>query len=639
MPEPKQILVKYWGYSSFRPLQEEIIQSLLEGKDTLALLPTGGGKSICFQVPAMCMEGICIVVSPLIALMKDQVSNLNKRGIKAVAVYSGQSTNEMDIAIDNCIYGKTKFLYLSPERLTTDIIRMRLPRMKVSLLAVDEAHCISHWGYDFRPTYLRIAEIRSIIPKTPVLALTATATGEVVTDIMAKLEFKGHNIFRKSFERKNLNYIVIKEEDKLRRLIKICSKVGGTGIIYVRNRKKTKEIAQYLSRNNISADYYHAGLDTQMRDQKQQEWMKGNNKVIVCTNAFGMGIDKPNVRFVVHMDLPDAPEAYFQEAGRAGRDEKQSFVVLLYNDSDIADAGKSLELAYPPLNDIKTAYNCLGNYFQISTGSSLNKGFDFELTDFCSNYNLNHISTFNALKILEKEGYLFLSEAMSEPSKLHILLDKEGLYRFVVANPLYDEFIKVILRSYEGLFDDYVVINESALAKRIGKTPPEVSNTLARLHKMQVVYYQAQNKKPRIIYTQPRAEQRDLTISPENYAERKKFATLRLEAMKNYVLSVNRCRSIILLDYFGEKNTVRCGNCDICRERNKLDLSKIEFDTIVELIKPILRNKRCNIDTVISEIKTDIPEQRILKVIQWLIDNKKIALEPLEGVVSWIERK
>jgi ATP-dependent DNA helicase RecQ len=374
---PKQILLKYWGYDSFRPMQEEIIQSVLDNNDTLALLPTGGGKSICFQVPAMAQEGICIVVSPLIALMKDQVANLVKRNIKAVAIFSGQSLSEIDIAIDNCIYGDVKFLYLSPERLTTDIIRTRIPKMKVNLIAIDEAHCISQWGYDFRPPYLQIAEIRELLPKTPMLALTATATRDVMKDICRKLEFNNEQVFIKSFERKNLVYAVLKEENKLERLLKICNKVPGTGIIYVRNRRKTKEIALYLQKNRIAADYYHAGLDAKTRDQKQLDWTREKIRVIVSTNAFGMGIDKPNVRFVVHLDLPDSPEAYFQEAGRAGRDEKKAYAVLLFNNSDVIDIGKNFENTYPPLDFIKNVYNALGNYFQIATGSGKDKSYDF----------------------------------------------------------------------------------------------------------------------------------------------------------------------------------------------------------------------------------------------------------------------
>jgi ATP-dependent DNA helicase RecQ len=616
-------------------LQEDIINSVLQNNDTLALLPTGGGKSICFQVPALAMDGLCMVVSPLIALMKDQVANLNQRGIKSTAIFSGMSSAEIDIAIDNSIYGNTKFLYLSPERLTTEMIRMRLPKMKVCLLAIDEAHCISQWGYDFRPPYLRIAEIREILPQTPVLALTATATTNVIEDICEKLNFKNHNIYRKSFERKNLTYAVLKEEDKLGRLSRICNKVKGTGIVYVRNRKKTREIAKYLLQHNISADFYHAGLDTVTRDKKQDDWMREKSRIIVSTNAFGMGIDKPNVRFVVHMDMPDSPEAYFQEAGRAGRDEKKSYAVLMFNDSDLSDAARFHEMAYPAIDFIKQVYNGIGNYLQIAIGSAQEKSYDFVLTDFCNHYNLETVPTFNALKFLEKEGYIHLSDALANPSRLHFLLNKEELYRFLVANPGYDSFIKVLLRSYAGLFSDFVKISESEIGSRINKTALEVNNMLGKMHQLRVLYYDPQNKKPRITFTLPRFETRDLSISPENYSKRKQYAYERLKAMENYVTSVNRCRSLILLEYFGETDALRCGTCDLCLERNKLDVSKLEFDNILQLVKPYLLNQSVKLEELVTKIKSGIPEDKIIKVVQWLIDNNKIDQDTITGKLSW----
>lgn len=635
--EPKQLLTQYWGYDSFRPLQEEIINSVLEDRDTLALLPTGGGKSLCFQVPALAREGICIVVSPLIALMKDQVANLVKRNIKAVAIFSGQSASEMDIAIDNCIYGDVKFLYLSPERLTTDIIRLRIPRMKVNLLAIDEAHCISQWGYDFRPPYLKIAEIRELLPQTPVLALTATATREVITDISRKLEFKNEQVFIKSFERKNLTYAVLKEENKLERLIRICNKVPGTGIVYVRNRRKAKEIAQFLHKNRISADFYHAGLDPVTRDKKQQNWTRETTRVIVSTNAFGMGIDKPNVRFVVHMDLPDSPEAYFQEAGRAGRDEKKAYAVLLYNKSDIIDLDKFFENAYPPLDFIKKVYNALGNYYQLATGTGKDRRYDFILADFCTHYNLERLTTFNALKILEKEGYILLSEALSSPSKILVMLNKEELYRFMVANPAYDNLIKTILRSYTGLFSEFTRIDENEIASRLKIQKEEVMSRLRKLHQLRVVHYEPQNAKPRITFVSGRQDSMNISISPQNYSERKKFAEQRINAIKEYVTAENKCRSSMLLGYFGEKNTQRCGMCDVCLERNKLDVSKLEFDQVVELIKPVLTQKALPLTDLLYSLKTAVPEKRIIKVTQWLIDNNKIRLNPEDETLRWTE--
>ncbi len=633
---PKQVLLKYWGFNTFRPMQEEIIESVLEGKDTLALLPTGGGKSICFQVPALAREGICIVVSPLIALMKDQVANLVKRNIKAVAIFSGQSASEIDVAIDNCIYGNVKFLYLSPERLTTDIIRSRIPKMKVNLLAIDEAHCISQWGYDFRPPYLRIAEIRELLPQTPIMALTATATREVITDICNKLAFKNEQVFIKSFERKNLVYAVLKEESKLERLLKICNKVPGTGIVYVRNRRKTKEIAQFLQKNRISADFYHAGLDPATRDLKQKNWTKEQTRIIVSTNAFGMGIDKPNVRFVAHMDMPDSPEAYFQEAGRAGRDEKKAYAVLLYNNSDILDIDKFLQNSYPPLDFIKNVYNALGNYFQLAIGNGSDKRFDFLLSDFCSHYNMERITTFNALKILEKEGYLLLSDAFANPSRMLILLNKEELYRFQVANPSYDNLLKTILRSYTGLFSEFTRIEEKEIASRVNVQPEQVTGQLKKLHQMRVLHYEPQNAKPRLTFINGRYEIKDIRISPENYIERKRFAAQRVEAMKTYVSAETRCRSSILLEYFGESNSVRCGKCDVCLERNKLDVSNLEFDQIIELIKPILSNSALTLKELIDSLHTNIPEKKIIKITQWLLDNEKISLNPENDTLRWL---
>jgi ATP-dependent DNA helicase RecQ len=633
--DPKEILQQYWGYSSFRPLQEDIIQSVLAGNDTLALLPTGGGKSICFQLPALAMEGICIVVSPLIALMKDQVANLVKRNIKAVAIYSGQNPAEIDIAIDNCVYGNVKFLYLSPERLTTEIIRTRLPKMKVNLLAIDEAHCISQWGYDFRPPYLQIAEVRELLPQTPALALTATATREVMEDICKRLEFRNHNIFIKSFERKNLIYAVLHEESKLERLLKICNRLPGTGIVYVRNRKKTQEIALFLQKHRIAANYYHAGLDATTRDRKQKDWTQEKTRIIVSTNAFGMGIDKPNVRFVVHMDLPDSPEAYFQEAGRGGRDEKKAYAVLLYNNSDLIDLDRSLENSYPPPDFIKNIYNALGNYYQLATGSGKDKSYDFSLSDFCTHYSLPRITTFNAIKFLEKEGFLFLSEALANPSKILILLKNEELYRFYVASPAYENFLKTILRSYTGLFSDFTRIDENEIAKRLKSTPDEVSKMFKKLHQLRVLHYEARNTKPRVTFLHGRLDIRDIIISPENYQERKTYATHRIKAIKSYVTAQNKCRSIILLEYFGEKNAVRCGKCDVCLERNKLDISKLEFDNILNLIKPALLDKNLTIHQLLSTLNTSIPEQKIIKTLQWLIDNQKISLDPQSNKISW----
>ena len=629
----QQILIKYWGYSTFRPLQEDIILSVMQGNDTLALLPTGGGKSVCFQVPAMAINGICLVVSPLIALMKDQVQNLNKKGIKAIGIYSGMSKNEIDIALDNCVYGDTKFLYLSPERLTTDLFKTRFKKMKLSLIAVDEAHCVSQWGYDFRPPYLKIAEIRPYFPQIPILALTATATENVVKDIQEKLLFKKENVFRKSFERKNLTYIAIKEEDKLNRLLRAINKVSGSGIVYVRNRRKTKEIAQFLSNHQISASFYHAGLEQKERDEKQQAWLKGQKRIIVATNAFGMGIDKPNVRLVVHIDLPDSLEAYFQEAGRAGRDEKPAYSILLYNNADIIDLKHSIDVSFPDIEDIKKVYLALGNFFQLASGSGQDASFDFDIAKFSSTYKFSPILIYNSIKFLEKEGYIISSESLNEPSRINIPINREDLYRFQVQNTFYDGFIKTILRSYTGVFTEFVKINESILAKRLNIEREKVIEILKQLQKLKIILYVPQKQMPQIIYSQERLDVKDISISAAHYSERKAEAIKRIDAVVNYVTSTNKCRSLMLLNYFGEINAKRCGQCDVCLERNKAALSEFEFDEIVVQIKPFLQEKSYSTNELIPLVKR-VGEDRLVRAIQWLLDNDKITSDQ-EGQLKW----
>ncbi len=620
-----QILLKYWGYSSFRPLQEEIIQSVLDGKDTLALLPTGGGKSITFQVPAMANEGLCLVITPLISLMQDQVENLKKKGIKAAAIHSGMYTAEIESALNNSRYGDNKLLYVSPERLTTDKMRDALKRIKVNLIAVDESHCISQWGYDFRPPYLRIAEIREYLPSVPILALTATATPEVINDIQVKLHFRAPNVFRKSFERKNITYFVFKEEDKRRRILNIIKKVKGTGIIYVRNRRQTKEIAEYLTRQGIPSTWYHAGLDPKEREKSQQAWMKEMKQVIVATNAFGMGIDKPNVRFVIHVDLPDSIEAYFQEAGRAGRDEKPAFAVLLYEQSDILEARKNLEATYPELQKIKDIYQALGNYLKIPIGNGKDYMAEFDLGDFSENYNFSPIIAYNALKFLEKEGFLLLSEAVHTPSRIFIKTDKESLYRFQVENAFFDPFIKTLLRSYSGIFSEFSPIREEDLAKRTNLTTDKVIEFLVKLSKIQVIDYIPRTDNPRIVFTENRIESKDLTLSPEYYKDRLRDAQQRTEAMIHYAESTYKCRSQALLVYFGEPDARRCGKCDVCIQRNKIELTDLEFNSILKEIKPILKTKPCSLEELVA-MATSVSEDKVIRAIQWLLDNDKIEM-------------
>ena len=621
--EIRQILLKYWGYSSFRPLQEEIIQSVLDGKDTLALLPTGGGKSICFQVPALAREGLCLVISPLIALMKDQVDNLEKRGIPAAAIYSGMHRDEIDLVLSNAKFGETKLLYISPERLESTQMRDAIDRMKINLLAVDEAHCVSQWGYDFRPPYLKIAEIRPFIPGIPILALTATATPKVVKDIQQKLEFRKEHLFQQSFERKNLIYVVIKEEDKRQRLLRIIRKVKGPGIIYVRNRRETKQIVDFLIKNNISADFYHAGLDAKTRERRQQAWMKEEKRIIVSTNAFGMGIDKPNVRFVVHLDLPDCIEAYFQEAGRAGRDLKRSYAILLCEEADILNARQNLKTAYPALATIRSIYQALGNFLQLPVGSGYDEPFEFDISKFCEQFKFQQVIVYNALKFLEKEGFVALNDGLNNPSKLFVKANKEGLYRFQVANEKYDPFLKTLLRSYPGLFNDFVMIHEGELARRVEMPLEQVVKHLKYLETQNILDYVPRTSKPMVVFLQERVNANNLSISPENYKHRLEEATKRLDALIGYIEETRKCRSQLLLAYFGEKNTKRCGMCDICLERNKLGLNEQEFEEVLSRIKPLLQTNPATLEEIVSTA-SPVHEDKVLLVIRWLLDNGKI---------------
>ena len=620
----QQILIKYWGYSSFRPAQEDIINNVLEGKDSLALLPTGGGKSICFQIPTLQKEGICIVVTPLIALMKDQVQQLKKRGINATAIFSGMNYHQIDIVLDNCVYGDVKFLYVSPERLETELFQERLKKMNVSLLAVDEAHCISQWGYDFRPSYLTISEIREFIPNVPVLALTATATPDVVVDIQEKLQFKELNLIQRSFTRENLTYVVLQEEDKNRRLLQLMERNPGSSIVYVRSRKGTKEIARFLIENQISAHFYHAGLTTELRDQRQQDWISGKIRVMVSTNAFGMGIDKANVRSVIHMDIPDSIEAYFQEAGRAGRDQKQAYAFLIYHKTDINSLVYNHEQKFPEIKFILQVYNALGNYFQLAEGSGVDKSFEYVLADFAKMYNLNPLSVFYSLKYLEKEGYVYLSDAVNRPSRVLVKMDRKDLYRFQVKYPKLGDFIDVLIRSYSALFTEFAQIDEASLAVRLKASRVLIENTLKQLHKMDVLEYIPYSSKPHISLIGGRLRTNNMRINREAYESRKQISKRRMEAMASYVQNFSKCRNIILLKYFGEENHKRCGRCDVCVGRNKIDLSQQEFDKVIEQIKPILKEHHCSLQELVFQIK-NVDEDRVIKVVRWLQDIDKIT--------------
>ncbi|PCH98023.1 MAG: recombinase RecQ [Gammaproteobacteria bacterium] len=628
-----QILLKYWGHKTFRPLQEDIINAALEGKDTLALLPTGGGKSICFQIPAMAKEGICIVVSPLIALMKDQVENLLKRNIKAVAIYSGMTKREIDITLDNCAYGDIKFLYISPERIETELFKARYKKMNVNLIAVDESHCISQWGYDFRPSYLNIANLREQNPDVPFMALTATATPEVVIDIQKQLKFKEENALQKSFERKNLAYAVLKEEDKLNRILKILKKVQGTSVIYVRSRKKTKEIALFLLKNGVSADFYHAGLSNDERTTKQSNWINNITRVIVSTNAFGMGIDKPNVRSVIHIDLPDSLEAYFQEAGRGGRDEKKAYAILLFEEADRIDLEKRIVNSFPEIDAIKKVYQSLANYFQIPIGAALNESYSLNIIEFCQQYNLEVYTTFNCLKFLEKEGYLIFSETNHNGSRIKFEVSKDVLYEFQVKNNKFDLFIKTILRSYAGLFENFAKIDEFEIAKRIKTTKEKVVKALQYLSHLEIISYLEQTNQPQLTYLTERLDIKDVKISAQHYHDRKEIAIKKMESVIFFATAKHKCRSEILLNYFGEKDIYRCGVCDVCLERNKLELSDIEFSSVSNQVKKIVQKEQLPITQVINKID-GVRDDKIIKVIQWLMENDKL-ISNKENLLEW----
>jgi len=585
-------------------------------------MPTGGGKSITFQVPALAKEGTCIVITPLIALMKDQVENLIKKGISAVAIHSGMGKTEIDIALDNVIYGNVKFLYLSPERLETEIFRYRVEKMNINLIAIDESHCISQWGFDFRPSYLKIAKLREVLTDVPFLALTATATPQVVEDIMEKLEFKEKNVFRKSFERKNLIYDVEICEDKLQRIIRIIKENPGTGVIYARNRKKTKDIALSLQKEGISADFYHAGLSHEERSRKQEDWKNNKTRIIISTNAFGMGIDKADVRFVIHADLPDALEAYYQEAGRAGRDEKPARAILLYNDSDRRSVDQRILISFPELSLVKEVYNALGNYFQIPVGSGKGQNYDFILSDFISKFKFNAIVAHNSLKILEREGYIEFSEDMNNPSRVHFTVQRDDLYKFQIANANLDGFIKLLLRSYSGMFSSFVPIDESLLAKRSGVSFDAIYKYLVKLSNVGIIQYIPRKKTPVIYYVEERLDEKNLYFSVETYNFLKDRYIDRANEMLLYASGINKCRSQILIGYFGEKNTVRCGQCDVCRKRNELDMSSYEFDLILDELKDKLQEKHLNMEELMEGI--NFSEEKIMKVFRWLNEHEKI---------------
>ena len=626
-----EILKQYWGYDSFRGIQEEIIKSIGEGRDTLGLMPTGGGKSITFQVPALAKDGLCIVITPLIALMKDQVQNLRQRGIKAVAIYSGMTRQEILIALENCIFGNYKFLYISPERLDTDIFKQKLRAMKVNMITVDESHCISQWGYDFRPAYLKIADIRELLPGVPLLALTATATPDVVQDIQSRLKFREKNVFRMSFERKNLAYIVRKTDNKTAELLHILRRMPGSAIIYVRSRRRTKETTELLTHEGITADFYHAGLDNAVKDIRQKRWQDGECRVMVATNAFGMGIDKPDVRLVIHLDLPDSPEAYFQEAGRAGRDGEKAYAVILYSKSDKVTLHKRIPDTFPDKDYIKKVYEHLQYYYQMAMGDGLGCTKEFNLEEFCRKFKHFPVPADSALKRLTQAGYIEYTDEQDNASRIIFTIRRDELYKLREMGNETEALVQTILRSYTGLFTDYAYISETALSLRTGLTRQQIYNVLMSLSKRRIIDYIPRKKTPYIIYTRERVELNHLHISPAVYEERKERYEARIRAMVDYVTSETACRSRMLLRYFGEKNENNCGQCDVCLSGHAAH--ELPTDTFEKLKKELLTILQEQVLTP-AEVaeKTEADRDLLSHAIQYLLEEGEIKIK--DGILS-----
>lgn len=618
-----EVLQEYWGFADFRPLQLDIIESVGRGESALALMPTGGGKSLTFQVPTMAMEGVCLVVSPLIALMKDQVENLAKRGIKAASIHSGMTSQQIIDTLDNCIYGDFKFLYVSPERLRTDMFKKKILQMKVCLLAVDEAHCISQWGYDFRPSYLQIADIIRILPEgTPVLALTATATPLVMDDIQERLLFSEKRVFQKSFERQNLTYVVRHTENKLEEILKVLAGVKGTSIVYTRSRRQTAELASFLNKQGISAEFFHAGLPDSEKDHRQELWKSDKIRVMVATNAFGMGIDKPDVRSVIHYELPDSLEEYFQEAGRAGRDEKRAYAVLLYQKLDGANIKRRLANSFPSKEFIKRVYQSLANYFSLAVGTGFEATYAFSLMEFCRAFSLPQRQTYSALKILELSGYIELSDELDNPSVLKFTVTREALYSFRSSNQKLYGIIEVLLRSYTGIFTESVHIDESLIAERISESREYVYESLIKLDKLGIVHYIPFKKTPFLTYSQRRVENKDLVIPRYAYDDRRERYEERIKAVLEYAEDKDICLNLKLLSYFGQKTDKPCQICSVCLSNRPKKVSVSEEVRIERAIIRALKAKPSTTEELLKILK--IRESLLIPALRHLLDQSKI---------------
>lgn len=622
-------LKKHWGYDSFRSLQQVIIESVLNNKDTLALLPTGGGKSICFQIPGLVIGGTCLVISPLIALMNDQVQNLKSKGISAVAITSSMNAKEIDIALNNAAFGHVQFLYVSPERVENETFRQRLSYLPIGLIAIDEAHCISQWGYDFRPSYLKIAELREYFPNVNVIAVTASATKEVVEDIQLKLNFKNQAVFRQSFERKNIRYVVQLEENKYERLLKVIHNIGGSGIVYVRNRKKTEEICKWLIQNKISSSFYHAGINANERTLVQQNWIDNKSQVMVATNAFGMGIDKPDVRFVVHLDLPESLEAYFQEAGRGGRDEKPAYAVLLCNNFDVVNLKEQFEKKTPTVEEIKQCYQAIFNFYQIPVESGEGLSVSFDMDEVARNYNLKPVTLFNSIKCLEKEGYFSFLDGGIEPSKVMMIMGKEDLYNFQVKFSKYEPLIKVLLRSYGGLYEQYSAIKEKDVAYRAKISEHELNSQLDNLHKQGAISFIPQTTLPKLIFLQNRINVKFESIRLINYPILKEKALTRISSVVNYVTEKNICRSRLLLSYFNETDFKDCQFCDVCIEKYKRNLETDEG--LIENIKIELMHQSLSLQELVGKFQS-VNSQRLNNLINKLIDDNVLLIDSFKNI-------